>query len=410
MKPAPVLTWKALELVLPVMTATMRQYLQQLSCSLRPASVRANDQALRLFATFVFHAHPSVTGVTQLRRPHLEDYKRWLTDDLDHPSAGPGRSLSATSRSLRLGSLRMFFTRLVEWDHDDAPTRPLLFLGDLPPRDQPLPKALDDADAARFLRAAQAQPRLLTRVVAEVLIRTGLRVGEFCDLRADAIRTGHDGFWLHVPVGKLHDDRYLPLHPVLVELIGDYRRAHVRPDNPMLLPYENGRPLKRAAVARMLDTITIAAGMAHIHPHKLRHTLATQAINRGMSMEAIAALLGHHSLDMTRRYARLHDTTLKRAYTAVADNVDALYAGPTAPSGVHDEIRDRLLGNGHCTRPRQLSCDHDLACENCVFFQTSIAFRPVLQAQHDDAANKDQTERADAFSRLLNGLDEPAAS
>ncbi len=34
-----------------------------------------------------------------------------------------------------------------------------------------------------------------------------------------------------------------------------------------------------------------------------RHTLATQAINRGMSLEAIAALLGHRSLDMTLRYA-----------------------------------------------------------------------------------------------------------
>ena len=102
----------------------------------------------------------------------------------------------------------MFFTRITEWDYDDAPARPLLFTGDLPVRDQVLPKALDDADAGKFLRSAQAQPRLLVRVVAEVLIRTGVRVGEFCDLQADAIRTGHDGFWLHVPVGKLHDDRY----------------------------------------------------------------------------------------------------------------------------------------------------------------------------------------------------------
>ncbi|MFC0112188.1 tyrosine-type recombinase/integrase [Kibdelosporangium aridum] len=48
-----------------------------------------------------------------------------------------------------------------------------------------------------------------------------------------------------------------------------------------------------------------AAGLGHIHPHQLRHTLATQAINRGMSLEAIAALLGHHSLDMTLRYAKI---------------------------------------------------------------------------------------------------------
>ena len=113
---------------------------------------------------------------------------------------------------------------------------------------------------------------------------------------------------------------------------------------------------------------------------------------------------------MTRRYARLHDKTLQRAYTAVTDNVDALYAGPTAASSVHHEIRDRLLGNGRCSRPRQLSCDHDLACENCVFFQTSIAFRPVLQAQHDDAANKNQTDRADTFTALLERVDTHAAS
>jgi site-specific recombinase XerD len=41
--------------------------------------------------------------------------------------------------------------------------------------------------------------------------------------------------------------------------------------------------------------------LPHIHPHQLRHTLATQAINRGMSREAIAAMLGHHSMDMTLR-------------------------------------------------------------------------------------------------------------
>ena len=39
------------------------------------------------------------------------------------------------------------------------------------------------------------------------------------------------GPWLHVPVGKLGEDRYLPLHPQLVTLIDDYRNAHVAPDH-----------------------------------------------------------------------------------------------------------------------------------------------------------------------------------
>ena len=417
----PNLSWLQLAVEVPLMAATMRRYLDQIACSLRPSTVVANDQSLRLFATFMVWSFPTVTAIAKLERVHLEAYKRWLSASVELPRSTEGvlgadntagRGLSATTRALRLGALRMFFTRAIEWDWDDAPSRPLLFHGDLPMRDTVLPKALDDADAAKFLRTAQAQPRLLTRVVAEVLIRTGLRVGEFCDLRNDAIRTGHDGFWLHVPVGKLHDDRYLPLHPALVTLIGDYRRGHVSDTNPMLLPFENGKPMNRPGVARMLDSITAAAGLPHIHPHKLHHTLATQAINRGMSMEAIAAMLGHHSLDMTRRYARLHDKTLATAYFTVADKVDALYGTPqltTELTDVHAEMRSRLLGNGHCTRPRQLDCQHDSACENCVFFQTSIAFRPVLQDQHDDAVAKGQTDRTATFARLLDRLQQDAS-
>ena len=125
--------------------------------------------------------------------------------------------------------------------------------------------------------------------------------------------------WLHVPVGKLREDRYLPLHPHLITLISDYRSAHVDPGNPLLLPRENGRPLDRHTITRLINKAGTAAGLAHIHPHQLRHTLATQAINRGMTLEAIAALLGHRSLDMTLRYAKIANRTVADEYFAVTE-------------------------------------------------------------------------------------------
>lgn len=70
----------------------------------------------------------------------------------------------------------------------------------------------------------------------------------------------------------------------------------------------------------------------------------------------------------------------------------------------------RLLGNGHCARPTELDCAFEAICENCSFFQTSIAFRPTLQAQHDDAAAKGQHPRADLFNQLLTGITEGEAS
>jgi hypothetical protein len=70
----------------------------------------------------------------------------------------------------------------------------------------------------------------------------------------------------------------------------------------------------------------------------------------------------------------------------------------------------RLLGNGYCTRPAELDCALESICENCTFFQTSIEFRPTLQAQHDHAASHGLQQRADLFQRLLNDLNENQAS
>jgi integrase len=124
----------------------------------------------------------------------------------------------------RLGTRRMFFVRTGEWGRDDAPPKVPMFPGDLPRPGRPLPKALDDAAAAK-------------------LLRTGLRVSEYTSLPATAVVLIGAGPWLHVPVGKLGEDRYLPLHPQLVTLIDGYRTAHVPAGHPLLLPRENGRPL-----------------------------------------------------------------------------------------------------------------------------------------------------------------------
>ena len=70
----------------------------------------------------------------------------------------------------------------------------------------------------------------------------------------------------------------------------------------------------------------------------------------------------------------------------------------------------RLLGNGWCTRPPQLDCAFESICETCSYFQTSIEFRPTLQAQHDHAAVHAQPRRQELFARLLNQADDIQAS
>ena len=214
-------SWDQLAAAVPDIAAPMRRYLEQLACILRPGSVSSADQALRSLAAFLAEQAPEVRFVADIRRRHIEDYRTWL-------AARPGQRtarLTPATLAHRLGTLRMFFVRISDWDWPEAPPRVPIIPADLPRQDHPLPKALDDPAAAKLLRAAQADPSMLTRVVVEVLLRTGLRVGEFTALQADAVVLIGAAHWLHVPVGKLHEDRYLPLHPHLVTLIGDYRTA-----------------------------------------------------------------------------------------------------------------------------------------------------------------------------------------
>jgi hypothetical protein len=86
-----------------------------------------------------------------------------------------------------------------------------------------------------------------------------------------------------------------------------------------------------------------------------------------MSLEAIAAMLSHRSLDMTLRYAEIANRTAADQYFAVTDKVDALYGEPAAlltealapkMARLRREYH-RLLDNGYCTRPPQLHCAFD---------------------------------------------------
>ena len=129
-------------------------------------------------------------------------------------------------------------------------------------------------------------------------------------------------------------------------------------------------------------------------------------------------MLGHRSLDMTLRYAKIANRTVADEYFAVTDKVEALYGQPQVlpADAIGPKMarlrreHHRMLGNGYCTRPPELDCSFESICETCTLFQTGIEFRPTLQAQHDDAANKGQTHRAQLFNQLLGNVNDSEAS
>ena len=398
--------WARLQVTAPQVVLTIHRYLRQLGTFLAPRSVTAAEGALRQFARWLV-TEAQITAVADIRRDDIEDYKVWLAGR--HRPAG--QVISRETHRQRMRTVRQFFERIIEWDWPDAPPRNPVIAGDIPKKPEPLPKFLDDRDAARLMAAARASADSRDRLVVELLARTGMRAGELADLDADAVVQIGAGHWLRIPLGKLRNDRYVPLHPDLAGLPGawtaanlDHIRAHKR------LVADHRGPLDRHLIGRIVRRVAGAAGVPGVHPHRLRHTLATQAINRGMRLEAIAALLGHQKMEMTLIYAKIANRVVAGEYAAVSTKIDALYGQPpelpadyetTGMARLRREAHARMLGNGLCTRPAELDCRLESACETCAYFRTGTQFLPILTRQRDHAQDHGQADRAALFEGLI---------
>ena len=200
--------WAQIAATAPQVAAVMRRYLRQLGIFLAPRSVDAADSALRQLARWMItEAHLAAVG--DIRRDDIEDYKVWLSGK--HKSAG--QVISRETHRQRMRTIRQFFERIIEWDWPGAPARNPVIAWDIPKKPEPLPKFLDDRDAAKVMAAARASTDPRDRLVVELLARTGMRAGELANLDADAVVRIGTGHWLHIPLGKLRTDRYVPLHP-----------------------------------------------------------------------------------------------------------------------------------------------------------------------------------------------------
>ena len=404
------LEWAEITAAAPQLAATMRRYLAQAATFLAANSVTVADNGLRILARWLITTTDIVT-VADIGRDDIERFKIYLAA---RPGVRGGQSSPSTHRQ-RLRTLRVFFERIIEWDWPDVPARNPILNWDLPPRPEPLPRFLDDQAAAKVMAVARASSDPRDRLVVEVLARTGMRAGELVDLAADAVVQIGANHWLRIPLGKLRTDRYVPLHPQLVDLLADWTATnleHIRVHHRLVADHRG--PLNRHIITRIIHRIGRTAGVPGVHPHQLRHTLATQAINRGMRLEAIAALLGHRKMEMTLIYARIANRVVADEYAAVSAKIDALYGQqPELPADyettgmarLRRETHARMLGNGLCTRPAELDCRMESACETCAYFRTGAQFLPILTRQRDHAQQHGQPDRATLFDGLIQRVE-----
>jgi site-specific recombinase XerD len=144
------------------------------------------------------------------------------------------------------------------------------------------------------------------------LARLGLRAGEVAQLRLEQIdwRAGV----LRLSAGKGRRERELPLPAEVGRAIAHYlRRRSPQVGSPWLFSgLRSGGSLTSMAISQVSTRALKRAGVQTARPgaHLLRRTLASHLVQQGVSLKAVADLLGHRSLNTTRIYASVNHAML----------------------------------------------------------------------------------------------------
>jgi len=262
----------------------------------RPSTMRSYGSTLLLFLSYL-----KERGRTYLETITRDDVSGFIEYEQD-------RGMQPKTVSTRLVLLYAFLGYLVDREvaHPDLLKRKLRVK--VP---EALPRALDPEEIKQLLAVID---KVRDWAMILVLLRTGMRIGELLETRVSEVNLREKRIIIW-EAQKTRVGRVVYLN----EDAGKALKVWLKRRDPEkeYLFYGLGRQrLSYTAVRVRFVKYLEKAGLAHrgYSLHCLRHTCATELLNAGMRLECLQQLLGHRSIEMTRRYARLTDNTRREEY------------------------------------------------------------------------------------------------
>lgn len=319
------------------------RYQRQQQPHWRPA--RTNEQITRFWSghsrlwQWLCQHHP-ISGLQDIKRQHLLDYS-------DHRLA-TGHAPSSINQDLRYFHAFLSFLQEQGYQVPQALLRvPVLKQPDRLPKfltDEQVRKLRDDLEqrVAHSAYPPQRRDALLDRAAFHLLWQAGLRLGEVEELRLQDLDL--PARRLIVRHGKGLQDRTVYLTDTAVAALQAYLAVRGLAATDHVFLYRN-RPVHKDLIRCRLKAAGQRTGVP-VHPHRLRHTMATQLLNAGCRVTSIQKLLGHRRLNSTMIYARVHDRTVAADYYAamalVEERLEVTPAAETSPP-VPEDARTELL-------------------------------------------------------------------
>jgi site-specific recombinase XerD len=270
------------------------------------------ERDLRVFEHFLAESR---FEFSKLSKREITYYKAYLASrDRETATGEPGAVASLDARSINrmLSALRSYLKYLIDTDLP-CPIAPDAIRLTKATRKHPQVAELDALTAlVESPSQFESDPRIAARnrALLEVLLATGMRISEVCNLK----RTQIDDTGRIFITGKGRKQRFV----YLTDRARHYLTAYVatRNDNApaLFVPYAGRNvndPRRRISTNYVQERIKHYREKLHINvptsAHSLRHGFATYLAEGGANPAALQILLGHESLDTTTRYVHASD-------------------------------------------------------------------------------------------------------
>ena len=148
---------------------------------------------------------------------------------------------------------------------------------------------------------------------------TGLAFTDVSQLTEDHIVTDNDGNkWIRKLRQKTKQMSNIPLLDIPLAIIEKYQGDKKAARKGVLLPIPCNQVMNRY----LKEIATICKINKHLTMHTARHTYATICLSQGVSLKNVSKMLGHASVKMTERYARVLDSSILHDMNAIRETLN----------------------------------------------------------------------------------------
>lgn len=232
-----------------------------------------------------------VSFLNELQRNHIHEVSK---DDLDAFLAKLTKEgYTPKSISRKINSTRTFyrFLKVSEYITDD----PSLLVSH--PKYQLAPPRILTPTEYRALRDAARNDNRMFAVI-ELLLQTGIRIGELANLRLSDVKKDS----LHVAPFEKHEERTVPLNKRAQEALNRYLEVRPKVAEDHLFVTKSGKPFLIRNIRTAVERYFRLAEIKNAKVNDLRHTFVAHHLKHGISLIVLSKALGHKRLSTTERY------------------------------------------------------------------------------------------------------------